>query len=229
MSTQSGIRIVAMVPAYREERTVARTVRSLLAARTIDEVVVLEDGSPDRTAERASAAGARVVRSPGRLGKGRAVDRALEQVAADVYLLVDADVGDTAECASTLLEPVLGGRLDLVVGRLPSLPGGGFGLVKRTAGLAIRWASHGYRADAPLSGQRAVTREALFACRPLASGFGLEAAMTIDAVRLGFRVGEISVDMTHRATGRSPSGFAHRGRQGIDIAKAVAPRVLGLR
>ena len=53
--------------------------------------------------------------------------------------------------------------------------------------------------------------------------------MTIDAARLGFRVGEVPVAMTHRATGRTMSGFLHRSRQGADIAWAVLPRALKLR
>jgi hypothetical protein len=44
--------------------------------------------------------------------------------------------------------------------------------------------------------------------------------MTIDAVRAGFRVAEIELDLEHRATGRTLGGFAHRGRQLADIARA---------
>ena len=63
----------------------------------------------------------------------------------------------------------------------------------------------------------------------MAARFGLETAMTIDAVRLGFRVGEVPVAMSHRPTGRGLQGFVHRGRQGADILLAVAPRAAGLR
>ena len=69
----------------------------------------------------------------------------------------------------------------------------------------------------------------LDACRPLAPGFGVETAMTIDAVRLGFRVIEVAVAMRHRPTGRGVRGFAHRGRQGVDAARAAVPRLAGLR
>ncbi|HEV8420149.1 MAG TPA: glycosyltransferase family 2 protein, partial [Actinomycetota bacterium] len=164
-----------------------------------------------------------------RLGKGGAIDSALDRITpADVYALVDGDVGETAAESSALLEEVLSGRLDLAIGRLPQLEGGGFGVVKAFSRWAIR-AVTGFDAQEPLSGQRAATREALEACRPLASGFGLETAMTIDAVRLGFRVGEVPVDMRHRPTGRTLAGFSHRARQGIDILRAVGPRFLRLR
>lgn len=222
-------RVVALVAAFDEEESIARTVKALAGIDSISEVVVIADGSTDRTAEDAVGVGARVLVASRRLGKGHAIDSALDPVGpADVYLLVDGDVGETAAETSALLEEVLAGRLDLAVGVLPPLEGGGFGLVKAFSRWAIRTIS-GFDPEAPLSGQRAVTRESLQACRPLASGFGLETAMTIDAVRLGYRVGEVPVDMRHRPTGRTLAGFAHRASQGLDILRAVLPRALGLR
>jgi glucosyl-3-phosphoglycerate synthase len=221
--------VVAVVPARDEEATAGATVASLHALDAVEEVVVVADGAGDRTVAEAGRAGARVLVAPGALGKGRAVEEALDRIPpADVYLLVDGDVGDSASEAGALLEPVLDGRLDLAVGVLPPQPGGGFGLVKGLAGRAIR-ALSGFDPREPLSGQRAVRREALWACRPLAGGFGLETAMTVDAVRLGFRVGEVAVRMTHRPTGRGVRGFVHRARQGLDVLRAVVPRALGLR
>jgi DNA-binding transcriptional LysR family regulator len=163
------------------------------------------------------------------VGKGRAVEAAIDRApGAGVYLLVDADVGDTASEAERLLDAVVAGRLDLAIGRLPPLEGGGLGMVKRLAKVAIRVVV-GLETEAPLSGQRAISREALEACRPLADGFGMEVAMTMDAGRLGYRLGEIPVDMTHRATGRGVPGFVHRARQGIDVLRAAIPRALGIR
>jgi hypothetical protein len=220
---------VAIVAAFDEEESIARTVKALAGIESISEVVVIADGSTDRTGEEAVGAGARVLAASRRLGKGGAIDSALERVGpADAYLLVDGDVGETAAETAALLQEVVAGRLDLAIGRLPPLEGGGFGLVKEFSRRAIRSIS-GFDPDEPLSGQRAISREALEACRPLASGFGLETAMTIDAVRLGFRVGEVPVDMRHRPTGRDVTGFAHRARQGLDIVKAAIPRLLRVR
>jgi glycosyltransferase involved in cell wall biosynthesis len=218
--------VLALVPAFDEERTVAQTVLSLHALSAVDEIVVVADGCSDRTAEEARAAGARVLHTARRMGKGGAVEAALSLVpAADVYLLVDADVGATASRASVLVEAVVRDEADLAVGLLPSMDGGGFGLVKGFAGLSIRLLT-GRRTAEPLSGQRAVANRCLEACRPLARGFGLETAMTIDALRAGFRVVEIPVAIRHRPTGRTVAGFVHRGRQGIDILRATAVRAL---
>jgi hypothetical protein len=217
------------VAAYNEEAGIGAAVRSLASLESVGTVVVVADGCMDRTVEEASRAGARVLTSPGRRGKGRALDEALDLVEpAELYLLVDGDVGPSAAEAGALLGPLMSGELDMAVGRLPPQAGGGFGLVKRLAGWLIRRAS-GFSANEPLSGQRAVTRATVDACRPLAGGFGVEVAMTIDAVRLGFKVGERPVAMTHRGTGRTVEGFVHRGRQGVEILRAAVPRLLRLR
>lgn len=220
-------RVVALVPARNEVDRVGATVRALRGL--VDEVVVVDDGSTDGTASAALAAGARVLRLARRRGKGSALEGALRRLPpADVWLLADADLGASARELAAVLAPVRSGRADLAVARFPPAAGGGFGLVKRAAARAIR-ALTGLEVAEPLSGQRAVSGRALAACRPLARGFGVETAMTIDAVRAGLRVVEVPATLTHRPTGRSLAGFAHRARQGLDIALAVAVRALGLR
>jgi glucosyl-3-phosphoglycerate synthase len=52
----------------------------------------------------------------------------------------------------------------------------------------------------------------------------METAMTIDAVRAGFRVGEVELDLEHRPTGRNVAGFLHRARQLRDFGRAYASR-----
>lgn len=219
---------VALVAARDEEGRVGDAVRALRALPHVAEVVVVADGCQDRTAEEAREAGAKVLVPPCPLGKGRALEGALERLApAPVYLLVDADTGESAGEAARLLAPVLAGELDCAVGALPP-GGGGFGLVRALARLAVRRLT-GVELASALSGQRALTSAALQAARPLAPGYGLETAMAVDLLRLGFRVGEVPVRMRHRATGRDLRGFAHRARQALDVLRAVAPRAVGLR
>jgi hypothetical protein len=66
--------------------------------------------------------------------------------------------------------------------------------------------------------------EVLRAVLPFAEGYGMETGMTIDAVRAGFRLREIELDLEHRATGRSVDGFLHRARQLRDFGRAYASR-----
>ena len=220
-------RAVALVPAYDEDDRVGATVRALASIPGVSEVVVVDDGSRDATAAAALAAGATVLRSARRRGKGGALEGALRRLPpADVWLLADADLGESATGLVPVLEAVLTDRADLAVAVLPPQAPAGLGTVRRFAGRAILLLT-GFEAQQPLSGQRAVRGPALRACRPLAPGFGVEVAMTIDALRAGLRVREVAAPgLTHRATGRNAAGFAHRGRQGSDILRAVTVRAL---
>ena len=227
--TGETLRAVAVVPARDEEAMVGDTVQALRRL-ALDEVVVVDDGSTDGTSGAALAAGATVLRIPGHAGKGGAVEGAIDRLPpADVWLFADADLGTSAEGLGTLLDLVRSGRADMAVAIFPPQAGGGMGSVKRASTAAIRLLTR-YRAEAPLSGQRALTAACLAAVRPLAGGFGMETAMTIDAVRAGCQIVEIPVPgLTHRATGRSVGGFVHRGRQGLQIARASMVRAVRLR
>jgi hypothetical protein len=195
----------------------------------VDEVVVVDDGSRDATAEVARETGARVVRLPANIGKGGAVAAGIAASPdAEVYLLLDADVGPIATAARSLLGPVLADEADMTIGVLPSAGRrGGFGLVRNLSRWGIRRAC-GFVAVAPLSGQRAVRADLLRSLKP-AARFGLEVGLTIDAVRHGARVLEVPVALDHRHTGRTLSGFAHRGRQGADVVRALWPRLTSAR
>ncbi|HKX25375.1 MAG TPA: glycosyltransferase [Actinomycetota bacterium] len=221
------MRVTAVVAARNEAGRVGATVRAIRQIEAVDDVVVADGGSDDGTAEEARSAGARVLVGPRRGGKGGSLEGALARIEpADVYLLLDADLGETAGEGRVVLDEVLSGRADLAIGVLPRQAGhGGFRLVKRTAHGLVQ-ALSGFRSEEPLSGQRALSREVMTVARPLAPGFGVEAGMTVDAVRAGFRVAEVPVDMTHAVTGRTIAGFRHRARQGWDLLRAMLRRAV---
>ncbi len=225
----SELGVVALIAARNEADRIGDTVRAVATIPQVERIYVVENGSTDRTVDEARAAGAWVLTAPGGMGKGDALEGAMHRVRGRVYLLLDGDLGSSAKEAALLLEPVLGGRADLTVGTFPrDARHGGFGIVKR----ASRWlisALTNVEPQEPMSGQRALTARVADSVRPLAGGFGVEVAMTIDALRLGFRFQEVPVNMEHRYTGRDLSGFAHRGRQGWDILRAWAPRALRIR
>jgi Glycosyl transferase family 2 len=217
---------LALVAARDEAARIGPCVAAL--RDLVTQVVVVDDASTDGTPAEATEAGATVLRVERRLGKGAALEGALRRVGpAELWLLADGDLGETAKGLSALVDLVVAGDADMAIAAFPPPRAGGFGLVKRAAAHAIR-VQAGFEATEPLSGQRALTAEAMDRVRPLADGFGVEAAMTIDAVRAGLRVIEVPIDgLDHRPTFRDPAGFLHRARQGWDIARAVAPRVWG--
>ena len=211
--------LVVLIAARDEEARIGQTVEALRVAFPDAEVVVADDGSRDSTAAAAGRAGARVVRLP-RLGKGQALTLAEREAPPGALLLCDADLeGDLA----ALLDGA-----DLSIAAFAERQGGGFGLAKRAARMLVR-ALSGFEAREPLSGQRALSPAAREACFPLAPGFGCEVRMTIDAVRAGLRVEERELPLRHRATGRDPGGFAHRGRQLLDAVLACGPTAINHR
>jgi glycosyltransferase involved in cell wall biosynthesis len=193
---------------------------------------VADDASTDGTAEIALAHGAQVVSRGRPHGKGAnmtaAAEAALDGGAPpELVLICDGDLGDSARRLDRLVQAVAGGSCDLAVAAFSKRVGGGFGIALGFARWAIRRRC-GFVAEAPISGQRAMRGEVLRATMPFAPGFGMEIGITVDAVRAGYRVREIELDLGHRATGRTLAGFLHRGRQLRDFARVWWSRRRGV-
>ena len=218
-----GPAIIAVVPAHDEAERISATVAAIGSIAAVGATLVVDDGSADATALLAEEAGATVLRLPRNVGKGSALEAGIEAAAdADIVLLLDADLGESAAQASLLLAPILAEEADMVVATFPRPVGkAGFGLVKGLARWGIARMGGGFEAQAPLSGQRALNRAALAAVRPFASGYGVEVASTVRALRSGLRVVEVATTMSHAATGRDLAGFRHRGRQFAHVAQAL--------
>jgi glycosyltransferase involved in cell wall biosynthesis len=222
---------VAVIVAARDEgERIAATLAALSSAFPGAALFLADDGSRDETAAIARAAGAEVVSTGRRRGKGEAMSAAASRALAaapgapeDVFLLCDGDLGASAAGLGALVEAVAAGRCGLAVGEFARRVGGGFGIALRFSRWAIRRGC-GLQTRAAISGQRALDRATLERVLPFAHGFGMEVGMTIDAVRAGARLCEIRVELSHRATGRTPAGFLHRGRQLLDFARAYARR-----
>jgi glycosyltransferase involved in cell wall biosynthesis len=221
---------LVIVSAYQEQELLPATLRALRDAFPGARVLVADDGSRDATAHVALQEGAEVVRSPTTVGKGGAMTLAAERVMAlalspdpPVFVLCDGDLGETARELPALADAVRAGELDLAIARFAVKVGGGFGFA---VGFS-RWATRrlaGLELTSPISGQRALRGDVLPVVVPFAPGFGMETAMNVDAARAGFRVGEVELDLAHRATGRSVRGFLHRARQLKDFARVYAAR-----
>ncbi|MBB6122034.1 glycosyltransferase [Nocardiopsis algeriensis] len=234
-----GTRVAVVIAAKDEAERVGRTVTAARALPGVDLVVVVDDGSGDRTARIASEAGARVVRHGRNRGKGRAMETGAAEVriaeehevrdgAPPRHLLfLDADLEATAAGAAPLMEPVAEGKADMSVALFPAtrMRLGGHGFVVRLSREGVRRAT-GWEPEQPLSGQRCITRAAFEAAVPLASGFGVETGLTIDVLRAGFRVIEVEVPLEHRATGTDLRAQLHRAHQFVDVARALAVRKL---
>ena len=245
--------VLVIVAAHNEADRIAATLAGLARTFPGGSLWVADDGSTDATAQAAEAAGARVVRSERTVGKGGAVTLAARAALAEarrqavagevprrsgpgardasegdvrgepVVVLCDGDLGDSVTQLGWLVEAVERGEVDLAVAAFARRVGGGVGLAVGFARWAIRRRC-GLELRAPISGQRALRGDLLPQLLPFAPGFGMEIGMTIDATRAGARVGELDLDLSHRATGRTFGGFLHRGRQLLDFVRVYLAR-----
>ena len=224
-----------VIPALNEADRIQATVTAALGLPAVALVVVVDDGSKDATATAARRAGAVVTRHARNRGKGAALETGAEAVRLldqreqrdppRHLLFLDADLGGTAARAGPLIEPVLAGTADMTIAVFTTtVKLGGHGLVVGLSGAGIRRAT-GWRPAQPLNGQRCLTRAAFEAARPLARGWGVETALSIDLLRKGLRVTEVKVELAHRATGTGMRAQLHRAHQLTDVARALATRL----
>lgn len=159
------MKVAAIVPAYNEEATISNVLRTLIRSPLVNEVIVVSDGSKDRTAEISRRCGAKVVELEENVGKGGAMKIGTLHTNADVYLFIDADlVGLKNQHISELLEPVLLGTAEMTVGV--------FEQGRLATDLAQKIAPF-------LSGQRAITKELFNNIPDLEnSRFGVEMALS---------------------------------------------------
>lgn len=226
-------RVAAIVPAKDEADRVGGTVTALLALPEVDVVVVVDDGSTDATAAEAAEAGAIVVRHVTNQGKAAALETGVARLVEEerrtdaephLLLFADADLDGSAANLEPLLAPVLAGEADLAVANIPrSASSLGAGRVVRLARGQIE-AMTGRTIEQPLNGMRAMTRETFADATPLASGWGVEAAMLVDVLRAGRRVVEVPIELTHRRTGNDFKGRVHRAMQLRDVSTALLAR-----
>ena len=214
---------VIIVTAYNEADRLPATLAALRSTFPTAHIVVADDGSQDGSGEVALGEGAQLVRSPKTIGKGGIASMAAEQVIKDgpavgsgdagpLVILVDGDLAESAARLGPLIEPVLAGESDITIAVFARRVGGGFGFAVNFS----RWATRslaGIELVAPISGQRALTFDALRAVTPFAPRYGMETAMNIDAVRAGLRLREVQLELSHRATGKTLKGFLHRAAQ----------------
>jgi glycosyltransferase involved in cell wall biosynthesis len=234
MSAEEGApgerRRVVIVAARNEADLIGDTLTALEGAFAGARLIVADDASEDGTAHVALQRGIEVVRGGHSRGKGQNVTRAARRVLhlsyepdPPTFLLCDADLGASAAALSALVDAVEAGQCDIAVAAFARRRGGGFGVA---VGFA-RWAGErlfGQRLRAPLSGQRAVRAEAFQVLVPFAGGYGMELGIASDAVRAGYTIEEIELDLEHRHTGRTPAGFLHRARQLRDLVRAYVDR-----
>ncbi len=212
--------VSAVVPAYNEEEWVGNTVKALQKIPYISEIIVVDDGSQDRTAVEAWKAGALICRCNSNRGKSQALREGAGLARGEILAFVDADLEDTALEFKLLIEAIINDEADMVIASLKSSRRVGLGLTRALAYWTIYLAT-GMKMSSPLSGQRVLKKDLWAKLHFQAEGYAAEVALTVESLRRGFRIKEIPLQMKHRYYGNDLHSFLHRGRQFYDLLKLI--------
>ena len=207
--------IAAVIPVLNEAGAIGPTLRQLPPS-LIDHIIVVDGGSTDGTQGEARAAGAEVLHEP-RRGYGRAClsgAKRAHALGAGVVLFLDGDGADAAECAASLIDPVVNGDADFVLAsRIAKREHGSIGLHQILAGRLIGGAVgllSGVRYT-DMCAFRAIRTDALLALSMQEMTYGWNLEMQIRAASAGLRIQEIPLPYRNRIAGRSKVAGNLRG------------------
>lgn len=204
--------VVAIIPAYNEEKTIGGVLETLKKVDLINNIIVVSDGSTDKTVEVAKKFGVDVLELKENLGKGGALKAGIEKAKGKVVLFLDADlIGLKENHVRDLILPVLDDEADMTVGI--------FDRGRVATDLAQKIAPF-------LSGQRAVNRKVLNDISNLEiTRYGVEIALTKYVESSNLRVKKVVLkDLTHIMKEEKMGllkGFTERMRMYMDIIKCL--------
>lgn len=220
--------IIACIPAYNEEKTIARVV--LLAQREVDKVVVCDDGSKDLTADIAEALGAKVISHAKNLGKGAAL-RSLfgfsREIGADVVVTLDGDGQHDPNEISELIRPIQNGGADVVIGTRFN---GDISLMPRYRQVGNRLlnfftnaAAKGNMTDTQ-SGYRAYSRKALKEIKINENSIGVDSQIIMDAKEKGLKIVECPIACTYGVGGSTYNPIRHTADVIVSLIRVVTEK-----
>jgi glycosyltransferase involved in cell wall biosynthesis len=208
--------ISIIIPALNEEEPIAAVVRDCLTTGSSGEIIVVDNGSRDRTAERARAAGARVVSEP-TPGYGRACAAGIRALApeCDLIVFLDGDGSDCPEFMSQLIDPIRRGEQDFVIGSRTrgKREAGSMNFQQVFAGRAAGWLLrllYGVRYS-DMCPFRAIRRSALDRLGMKEPTYGWNLEMQMRAARARLRILEVPVNHRCRTGGESKVSGTLRG------------------
>lgn len=218
--------ISIIIPAYNEEGKIKDTLDYIKDIDEINEIIVVDDGSSDKTTQIAKSVLSdkiNVFTLDKNKGKGYALNYGLKIAMknSDIIGFLDADLGSSSSEVKKLITPILNNEADVIIAKFPpAKKKGGLGFVKGLAKESV-YEMTGENLDATLSGQRLFKKEVLEKFDEIPFGYGVEVGMTIDILKHGYKIKEVLVNMTHSETGRDLKGFIHRGKQYYHIKKVL--------
>ncbi len=197
-------KIAVLIPALNEDKTIAKVVKDFKNELPKSQIYVFDNGSTDKTAEKARNSGANVI-NVNRKGKGEVVKKMFDYIDANIYVMVDGDDTYPAEQVHELLNPVLSGDYDIVIGsRMKNFQKEEKRWLHNAGNRIIRWGVNfcfTSKINDMLSGYRVMSREFVKKVNLLSKGFEVETELTIKALENGYRIKEIPIDYKERPKG----------------------------
>src|SRR2546428_1217540 len=206
-------KILVAIPAFNEGPTIGSVV--LKARQFATDVIVVDDGSTDDTAETAALAGAHVIQHARNLGKGLAIRSAwlyARERAPQAFVLLDGDHQHDPDDIPRLVETVLSGSSDVVIGvrwgKTSGMPN-----YRRAGKRALDYATAAAEKNGMLtdsqSGYRVFSRQALVSLEPTEKGLAIESQLLLEAQDKNLRIEEVNIDARYDMDGSKVSPGKH--------------------
>jgi dolichol-phosphate mannosyltransferase len=197
--------VCVLLPTLNESATIVDVIRAYQEAG-FNNILVVDGGSGDDTRELSQEAGAAVITQSGE-GKGQAIREAVGQIEADYVLMADADMTYRAEDAERMLEPLLVGDFEHVIGnRFADMEPGAMTKLNRVGNRMINRGFtfiHGENYRDILSGYRAFRTDSFRQLTLSADGFGIETEMAVECAKNGVKTEVVPITYRERPDGSS--------------------------
>ncbi len=183
-------KVSVIIPAYNEENTVGRVVDVIRQVSCVDEIIVVDDGSSDNTAQEAEEAGAIVISHEVNKGKGEALYTGYKNVECDIIAFIDADIHNlTSKKVESMIKPILDGKTDITKTKFARESGR---VTELTAKPLLNFFFPEISFEQPLSGQFAARKEILKKIK-FEKDYGVDVGIVIDADVLGISIMEVDI------------------------------------
>lgn len=195
--------IAVLIPTLNEENAIEEVIRDFPESYGEEsiEIYVIDGGSTDATFERAENAGAEVLNQTLNGGKGDAMREALETIGADYYVMIDGDGTYDPSEVDKLLEPLIDGRAEHVIGLRKDREKGSIPLFNRIGNRFFNRLTSfatGKEVNDMLSGYRAFTKNSVNYYGFTSPGFGIETEMTLSTLEANLPVEEVEISYSER-------------------------------
>lgn len=222
-----GKGVSVVVPAYNESKTIASIVSKIRSSRLVDEIIVVDDGSSDKTKELAEKSGAKVIRNTKNKGKGHAMHAGLKASSGEIILFMDSDVDEiTRTKINSLIEPVLLGEADFTKATfIYKRPQKSLRYIDwdkkegRVTKLAVRpllkYLFPEITLQQPISGYYCAKRE-FFENIKFENDYGVDIGILIDAVRQNLRIKEVNIGKI-----RNPDRFVKSKHMSDNVIRTI--------